>query len=146
MVNAAVECCPEERPVSKTCCFLIHLLHWIWHQVPSGSSPKSKWLWEINALNQCRTLRQPWWFNQQHSHKRAFRMLQKWQEWPDKCVWNEGNILQGINGNCFYCNFIKIKCSLYFWSYFLCLLCSRNCNFNLSSYSFPSIFRIVFNY
>ena len=36
-------------------CILIHLIHQIWHHATSGSSPKSKWPWNVNILNRFRT-------------------------------------------------------------------------------------------
>ena len=40
-------------------CVLIHLTHRIWHRATSGSSPKSKWPWQVNVLNRFRPSRQP---------------------------------------------------------------------------------------
>ena len=79
---------------------LIHLIHWIWHHATSGSSPKSKWPWKVNVLNQFRTLRQPRQPNLRHSRKRISRTASESSKNNGISVFEvRGSILRGINGN-----------------------------------------------
>lgn len=61
--------------------------------------PVSKWLWQINILNQFRTSRHPELCNWRHSGNRTITASQSGQNNRISVFRAMGNILRGINGN-----------------------------------------------